>query len=683
MRRTACKLFFILFSFSVAAQQQDSILFYMEGNITERIIGLNEVLVKPGCECAGECGCKPTVKENYSLNRFSATDALLEKNSRISLIKRGNFAFEPVLNGMGMERINLTIDGMKIFGACTDKMDPITAYIEPNNMKSVAVQHGASGSMFGSGIGGSVNMETNGASINPAKKLSGEAGAGFQSAALGANALFMLNYSNKRWALMSNGVYRKFQNYRAGGGKEINYTQFEKWNGSVSGKYMPTDNDVLRFDVIMDEGYNIGYAALPMDVLYAKARIFGLSYQHLPCHGVVEKYEVKVYGNTVSHSMDDTKRPKAAIHMDMPGNTKTFGGYFDTQLKKNKHKITVRLDGYHSNARAEMTMYPINQAEMFMLTWPDVNKADAGIFLQDAITISSKNRLNINARLEYVNTSVADPFGIAQASVFNQDISKPNHRLLKIFSASYLQMFNKTFSAWLTTGYTERAPSLTEQYGFYIFNAYDGFDYIGNVNIKNEKAAQADAGVQWKHENAEIRFSAFYYRLFDYVIGVRDSAMDAMTMNANGVKFSENIPQAFMTGGNFELSYFPVKMLKLSSVSSYTHGEIVRGNPLPLIAPFKNVSGIKWLHQRGFVMLEGESAAAQNRISPEFGERATAGYFIMNIRAGYFIPFGDEKKLTLNAGIENITDRRYRTHLTWGNIPQQGINGYANVSFLF
>ncbi|MGE0635917.1 MAG: TonB-dependent receptor [Bacteroidia bacterium] len=682
MLKPALKFFFILISFQAIAQQQDSVPFYIEGSITERIIGLNEVLIKPACACVGECSCKPTTKENYSLNRFSATDALLEKNNRISLIKRGNFAFEPVLNGMASDRINLTIDGMKIFGACTDKMDPITSYVEPNNMKSISVQHGAAGSMFGSGIGGSVNMETNGAVINPAKKLSGEAGMGFHSASMGMNGLFMLNYSSKRWALMTNGVYRRFQNYRAGGGEIINYTQFEKWNGSVSGKYMPTDNDVLRFDVIIDEGYNIGYAALPMDVLYAKAKIFGLTYQHLPCHGAIEKIEVKLYGNTVSHSMDDTKRTNVAIHMDMPGNTKTFGGYFDTQLKKNKHKVTLRLDGYHNNARAEMTMYPVNEAEMFMLTWPDVNKMDAGIFIQDVIDISEKNKLSFNVRLEYLNTRVIDEFGVQQASVFNQDVSKTNHRLLKVMSATYMRYVSKLVSAWLTAGYTERAPSLTEQYGFYIFNAYDGYDYVGNVNIKNEKAVQLDAGIQWKHEKVEIRCTGFYYRLFDYILGAQDNTMDAMTINANGVKFSKNIPEAFMTGGNLELTYSPVKMIKLSSASSYTHGEIAGGNPLPLIAPFKNISSLKWLHQRGFVLLECESAAAQNRINPEFGERTTADYSIINLRASYFFPINN-KKITLNVGIENLLDKRYRTHLTWGGIPQQGINGYLNISFSF
>ena len=44
------------------------------------------------------------------------------------MVKRGSYAWEPLINGMATERTVITIDGMRIFGACTDKMDPITSY---------------------------------------------------------------------------------------------------------------------------------------------------------------------------------------------------------------------------------------------------------------------------------------------------------------------------------------------------------------------------------------------------------------------------------------------------------------------------------------------------------------------------------------------------------------------------
>ncbi len=682
MKTLAYGVFFAFSTFSAIAQKQDSILFYNKGNIIETVFDVEEILVRPSCACVGECSCAMTAEDNYSENRFSCTDAILAKNGRIELMKRGGFAFEPVLNGMASDRLNLTIDGMKIFGACTDKMDPVTSYVEPNNMKSVSVQHGSAGSMFGSSLGGSVNMETNGATINPSKPLTGEVGVGFQSAALGANALFSLNYSRARWAIRANGVYRNFQNYRSGGGKIIEFTQFEKWNGAISAKYMPTDRDVIRFDLIIDEGYNIGYAALPMDVLFAKAKIYGLTYQHYPSQVWFEKFETKVYSNTVNHSMDDTKRTNVVMHMDMPGWTKTFGGYADARMKFGKHQITARMDGYHTNARAEMTMYPNNEAPMFMLTWPDVNKLDFGLFVQDKIQFNIKRSLSFSGRIEYLNTSVIDAFGVQQAAVFNQDVSKADHRMLKNANISYMEIPGKGFSGWLTAGYAERAPSVTEQYAFYIFNAYDGFDYIGYQNVKTEKAAQGDVGFQFENKRFKARATGFYYHIYDYILGAIDSSLDAMTIGANGVKVSRNLSWAYMTGGNLELSYSPLKILTLSNTSSYTYGNTFEGDPLPLVPPFKNVSSVNWSHKRGFVQLECEAAANQPRTNPEFGERITPAYAILNARASYFFLFG-KKRLTLNGGIENLLDNNYRQHLDWGGIPRPGVNGYLNVSFTF
>lgn len=61
-----------------------------------------------------------------------SVDEYLASSDNISFIKRGAYAWEPLLNSMSTERSTLTIDGMHIFGACTDKMDPITSYVESN-----------------------------------------------------------------------------------------------------------------------------------------------------------------------------------------------------------------------------------------------------------------------------------------------------------------------------------------------------------------------------------------------------------------------------------------------------------------------------------------------------------------------------------------------------------------------
>jgi iron complex outermembrane receptor protein len=676
------RIFLLLAVSAGVARAQDSIPLFSKGNIVDRVFEVEEILVRPKCCCVGECTCPTTAIENSVTNRFSSADALLQKNGRITLMRRGNFALEPVLNGMASDRLNITIDGMRVFGACTDKMDPVTSYVEPNNMKSISVQHGSAGSMFGSSLGGSVNMETNGATINPKKPISGEVGAGFQSAALGFNGLFSINYSRKRWAVMANAVYRKFQNYRSGGGDVVNYSQFEKWNGAISVKYMPTDNDILRADAIFDEAYNVGYPALPMDVLWAKARIFGLTYQHYPASGPLNRLEAKAYGNMVTHTMDDTHRSNVIMHMDMPGSTKTFGGHLDARFSPGKHNITARLDGYHSNARAEMTMYPENDSPMFMLTWPDVDKLSLGLFVQDDIRFNAKRSLGFSLRMDYINTVVIDDFGVKQASVFGQDVSVPDHRWLKNASLSYQENLSNGPTLHLTLGYAERAPSVTEQYGFYIFNAYDGFDHIGNRDVLTEKALQVDGGMRLNQGKVSLNISGFYYHLMDYILAAADSTYDAMTFGANGVKVAQNLSTAQMAGGNLQFSYTPIKAIELSTSATYTFGGTYDGTPLPLIPPFRNVTAVKWMFKHGFVQAECESAAPQQRTSPAFGERTTPAYATLNLRAGYTFSFG-RYGLTINAGIENMLDTKYRTHLDWGGIPRPGINGFTNVSLTF
>jgi outer membrane receptor protein involved in Fe transport len=91
---------------------------------------------------------------------------------------------------------------------------------------------------------------------------------------------------------------------------------------------------------------------------------------------------------------------------------------------------------------------------------------------------------------------------------------------------------------------------------------------------------------------------------------------------------------------------------------------------------------VKWLFKHGFAQAECESAAPQQRTSPAFGERTTPAYATLNLRAGYTFSFG-RYGLTINAGIENMLDTKYRTHLDWGGIPRPGINGFANVSLTF
>ena len=114
------------------------------------------------------------------------------------MIKRGAYAWEPVINDMASERLSVTIDGMRIFGACTDKMDPITSYVDVSNLADVHVAGGQQGAEHGSTIGGAIDMRLEKSNF---KRLGwvGSFETGFEANNLAKIIGGELNYSNEKF----------------------------------------------------------------------------------------------------------------------------------------------------------------------------------------------------------------------------------------------------------------------------------------------------------------------------------------------------------------------------------------------------------------------------------------------------------------------------------------------------
>ena len=119
-------------------------------------------------------------KIETELKMAVSVDEFLASSENISFIKRGAFAWEPLLNNMSSERSTLTIDGMHIFGACTDKMDPITSYVESNNLSTIDIQSGQSGSLHGSTIAGSIDLKRKSTPFDMEEKFRGAYQTGFE-----------------------------------------------------------------------------------------------------------------------------------------------------------------------------------------------------------------------------------------------------------------------------------------------------------------------------------------------------------------------------------------------------------------------------------------------------------------------------------------------------------------------
>ncbi|CAH8281315.1 iron complex outermembrane receptor protein [Mariniflexile fucanivorans] len=655
---------FLLFSTLIFAQEETNI-------IKKDTTKLDEVLV-----------INRRNLSNYRQEKtLSSIDDFLEKSNQITMIKRGNYAWEASMNNMNSDRLAITIDGMQIFGACTDKMDPITSYVDVSNLEKVSIGSGQSGSENGHCVGGGIDLQLptstyNNNGLKTSIDLGYETNGNYKTSGLD------LEYSTNSFYLNTDGIYRKSDNYDAGGNQEVLYSQFEKYNISLQSGFKLDANQSLDANIIYDRATNVGYPALTMDVSLAEALITSLSHNYINNTTFIKSLESKLYFNTITHIMDDSKRPDVPIRMDMPGWSDTYGFYSKATIKENKHNVLLNFNGFYNRSLAEMTMYPNdpNQPAMFMYTWPDVRTLYTGLYAKDAMSLNAFETVSASLRLGYHKNKIANEVGLESLQIFYPDINHSKSRLLTSFSSDY-QWKKNLFDITFGLGYGERAPTVSEGYGFFLYNSFDNFDYIGNPSLNTEKSVEANFKVNYHKNDFKIGIESSYFYIMNYIIGNIDASLSPMTIGSNGVKVYTALDYATIFDVYLNTSYQLSKAFSVNGTIGYNYGTGSNNEALPLIKPFLYVAEFNYntTHFNAAIQLEGNGN--QSKYGSFYGEDETPEYAILNLNFGNIF-YVKNHKTVLKYGIENMLDNNYSTYADWNNISRQGRNFYINLSFI-
>lgn len=638
---------------------------------TLKVLNLKELVVngKTGLDSINET--KPT----------STIDEHLEKLNKINLIKRGGYAWEPTINNMATERISVTIDGMKIFCACTDRMDPVTSYVEILNLNNIHV-----GSGFGANqnatnsIGGSIDLKLQKAGFHERKfnltlNSAYETNGNYKT--LGAG----VSYSSPKVYVNSGVFYRNSDNYIAGSNEIVNFSQFEKLNLFTNAGYLLENHSIVEGTVIYDVATNVGYPALTMDVKSAKGLITSLSYRDEEVSDVFSTWETKVYYNTITHIMDDTKRPNVVMHMDMPGKSNTGGYYSTLKGRLGKHNFMLNHDAYYNQSLAEMTMYPVDNANppMFMYTWPDVRTINTGFFAEDKYMIDIKNVINISAKVSVQRDGVQSDFGYNTLKIYYPEMAQYQNRFVGSVSAKYIH-YLKDIQLKFGGGFGSRAPSATEAYGFYLFNSFDNYDYIGNPDLKNESSVEGNVVFALKKKYFSLDVDASYFYFNNYIIGKPNVSLYYMTLGASGVKVYQNLNHASIFNSNIGAKLQFLHNFYWINKLSYSLGQDGEQKALPLIAPFSYATSLEFRRKTTSAAIEWKGAAQQKNFSAEYGEDETPAYSILNVSAGYEVSIQRKYLAIIKGGVENIFDKKYSTYSDWNNIPRKGRNVFMSLT---
>lgn len=607
----------------------------------------------------------------------SATDHQLELQLKqlkgVNLISRGGFAQEVLFRGQADGRIQVRLNGMRIYSACTDRMDPSTSYVVANNLHTAEMASACESHCSNNGLAGSLNLQTKKPTFDKAKPLRFGWVQQYQSNTNGLSSALNLESNTKRWAWRVNGAWLKNENYTAGGGRQVEYSQNEKQNWAVNSVYRITSKRFVQLDFIYDLATDIGYPALPMDVSKAQAFIGGITYMSYHQIGPFQRFNLKLYHNDIYHEMDDTQREDVFMHMDMPGWSQTTGLTLDAfDWKLNRHKLNASAEYYTNFRRAEMTMYPDNGSEppMFMFTWPDSRIHGLALGLTDHFHWG-ENHLNTTIRVDYETSGVSADLGKLQWEGMGYEMSGQRSYVLPQLKTALSRKLNKTQAINASIAYGQRGPTTSELYGFYLFNAHDGFDYLGNPDLKAEQLVSTEIGHQISKKKWQFSSTLFLQQYFNYIFGLT-TEYDAMTWGANGVRAYDNIASATFWGIEVGGQWIFTPTIKSTASVEYLRG-VRPGADLPLVPPLQaNVGVNATLKQMGFV-LAARMAAEQNYFNMEYGDRYTPGYALIDAAVTYKLPI-KKVDIQLEVAANNLLDTYYRDHLNWGGIPSMGRN---------
>lgn len=619
----------------------------------------------------------------HSQNATSDMAQFLDNIDGISINKRGAFGWEPVVRGQSDQRMNLVIDGMQVFKACVDKMDPITSYVETNNLSKLEIdKSGTSVAQNGSG-NSTVNLVTQKAEANP---FSMEINSEYRLPDQYRNLSITGNSSDasERNAIRFSGSYKKVSDFTAGNNQTIHNTQYEKLNLNLSYRHTFPSKHSVEAGYITDKAYNIGYPALLMDATKALADIGQIQFNFAPSDRWYQIKSVQLYANSIRHTMDDYSRDVAnrsvmrGMHMPMYGQTNTYGTRINGLFPYNTEWF---LNGYISEANGDMEMISLNPdiADMFIYNLDEVNTREVSFGLRHRFELSDALLLKVEESVRFKSLRTdSKAYGSFFEGLYDRELNTRNKFLIST-SGSLLWMLNDNWSMNGNLVYSDRMGNHVELFGHYIYNYVDGYFYDGNPWLKTERSINSDLNTTWESDKHSLSLTVFHKQYFNYIDGILAEGISTPDFQ---FKQYANVGDATISGFEFRSITNISHKISLDNRISYLYAQNqTLDEPLPLIPPLKGNNSVHFHHKQNILMAEAEWAASQNRIAQTSSrEDKTDAYAVLNF--AYERTWMNGSLSTILKS-NNLLDEYYHTHTSIGNIPEAGRNFMLSLRYKF
>jgi len=594
-----------------------------------------------------------------------------------SSIKKGGTALDTVWRGFSGKQVNIVFkDFVRIEGACPNRMDPSTSHFEAHDFEKIEIYKGPFTVKYGPNFGGTINMSPRehffaGEEFRYHGRLSGA----FESNGKGKNGRIHFAGGRDIYNFVLSGGYRTYENYKDGSGREISSSFNSKDASLQTGINLPRHYLSLSYNYKFN--WDVLYPALPMDADFDRADVLSLDYRYTPMSSFLDKLSLKLFYDTVDHSMNNFKKPTFAT-MSAKTDVKTwfYGVRFATGTSFGKTHLDAGIDSFEEKRdgfRTRDIKTGLMAGKNFLdIIWPNAIQRTVGIFSEFTTPIKDKIIFIAGGRLDRVYSDARNPDS-SFTSFYGSEISRTDlnfslFSVLKFYPSNNLEL---SFS----TGRGTISPDISQSYLFLLPVGMDRYDYIGNPSLKPQTNNQLEIDIKGKSGRFLWSASLFYSYLNNLISAELIREIKPRSPGVLGVKKFININRAYKYGGEFAGSFNLIENLTITGTLAHTIGyDMTNGDNLPEIPPFEGNLKINYeIKGRAWIRAHGRFVASQKRVSSIFNESETSGFSVYNLSLGLNMRY-----FHLIVEGRNLTNRLYYEHLnrkisgTTERIPEAG-----------
>lgn len=636
-----------------------------------------EEIIVEGTRCAG----------GGVSRSLSTTDDALCCAEGVDMTRRANFASEPTIRGMSGGQISVTIDGMKMVSACVDKMDPITAYVEVENLSRLEVNKGGANLSHAQTIGGSINLVT--VKPDPHDPMFFQLETGYESAARLRFARGSGSASTGIVGFRGSASIKRAGDFLAGGDVVIPRSGYAKENYKFDVSAGLGETQTIRVSYIGDNARDIGYPALIMDTRKTETHMVSVEHEWRQVTPEIPSLRTRVYINRVRHWMDDygrsleeiTSRPiMPSMNMPMYGQTRVLGVLHEARYADANQTVVLNAEVYNLRAFADMTMLSAHAGipPMYLVNVGDATLTNAGLAGEYTRQVGDATVVSIAGRCDYSRRELLDQMARDALSIYWQGAGSRLSYLAASISASAELKASEDVSLRLTGSRSQRLPTHIENYGYFLYNPMDNSIYVGNPGLSPERSWQSNIAATWRSGPVSASGSVFYVGIDNYIAGLTIISGDLSNRQfPQAFRRFDNIGRARIYGAEVNGTVRQGEHVELQATIRAQDGySLSLQEPLPLIPPLCGLlrlrlySDDRWIE--GAVRFAGRQSRVSRSILPE---DPSAGHAVADFKAGLVL----NQTIEIRGGIENIFNLLYHEHVSINNLPSPGRNVYLSV----